>query len=202
MPSQQNKPNNHSEHADPFEQHNPIPKIVLALVMALVLWAVCYIFVQELGGDVELGDRRDPIALAGGAAAGSGSVDGAQVFAANCQACHQVTGKGLPGVFPPLANSSWVTGDPIVAAQILLHGMTGKIEVAGVTYEGAMPAFAQQLKDEELAAVLSHIRSQWGNAASAVSTAQITAARTASAERKQAWHGTQELLDFVATKPE
>jgi len=123
-----NKPNKFSENADPFEQHNPVPKIVLALVMALVVWAVCYIFVQELGGDVELGDRRDPIALAGGAAVSGGSVDGAQVFAANCQACHQAGGKGLPGVFPPLANSSWVTGDPVVEANILLHGMTGKLK--------------------------------------------------------------------------
>lgn len=193
-----NHPNKFSENADPFEQHNPVPKIVLALVMALVVWAVCYIFVQELGGDVELGDGRDPIALAGGTAAGSGSVDGAQVFAANCQACHQASGKGLPGVFPPLANSSWVTGDPLVVSHILLHGMTGKIDVAGTTYDGAMPPFGAQLKDEELAAVLTHIRSQWGNTAAAVSTAQITAARTAGAERKQPWHGTQELLDFVA----
>lgn len=194
----QNNPNKLSENADPFEQHNPVPKIVLALVMALVVWAVCYIFVQELGGDVELGDRRDPIALAGGAAASGGSIDGAQVFAANCQACHQASGKGLPGVFPPLANSNWVTGDPVVAANILLHGMTGKIEVAGTTYDGAMPPFGQQLNDDELAAVLTHIRSQWGNAAVAVSSAQIAAARTAGAERKQPWHGTQELLDFVA----
>jgi hypothetical protein len=49
------------------------------------------------------------------------------MFAAQCAACHQATGKGLPGVFPPLDGSEWVQGEPRIVANILLHGITGEI---------------------------------------------------------------------------
>ena len=91
-------------------------------------------------------------------------MDGKAVFAAQCVACHQATGKGLPGVFPPLDGSEWVQGDARTVANILLHGINGKITVAGAEYSGAMPSF-QQLGDAELAAVVSYVRSIWSNKA-------------------------------------
>ena len=94
-------------------------------------------------------------------------MDGKAVFAAQCAACHQATGKGLPGVFPPLDGSEWVQGNTRILANILLHGINGEISVAGATYSGAMPAF-QQLGDAELAAVASYIRSAWSNKAGAL----------------------------------
>ena len=81
-------------------------------------------------------------------------------------------------MFPPLAGSEWVTGEPRVLANILLHGVTGPITVAGKSYEGAMPSF-RQLGDAELAAVASYIRSAWGNQAAAVAPDLIAQERKA-----------------------
>ncbi|WP_317204487.1 cytochrome c [Janthinobacterium sp.] len=186
---------NRVEHADPVEQANPVPKLVMGLVLGLVVWAVAYIFLQEAGGDVSLGDRRELSTLV---AAPGGAADGAQVFAARCAACHQATGKGLPGVFPPLAGASWVEGDPDTALQIVLHGMTGPVEVLGVTYNGAMPAFAEQLSDAELAAVLTHVRGAWGNTAAPVDAEMAKAARALTARRGEPWNGPQEVAAALA----
>ncbi len=191
-PSQAHK----TENADPVEQHNPVPKVVLALVCGLLVWAVSYIVIERADGTAALGDRRDAAALA--APAGQGTVaDGKQLFAANCQACHQAGGQGIPGVFPPLAASPWVNGEPDRLAQILLHGMTGPLDVLGTTYNGAMPAFGEQFSDAEIAALATHIRSQWGNHAAPVDAAQIAAARTASAAQKEPWHGGEALQAFI-----
>ncbi len=188
-----------SEYADPHEQYNPIPRIVIGLVIAMVAWAVSYIFIQGANGVPSLGDRREPAALAEGAAAGQRVANGSQIYAANCQACHQANGQGLPGVFPPLAGSPWVTDAPSTLTQILLHGLTGPIEVLGTTYNGAMPAFGKQLTDEEIAAVATHIRSQWGNSASPVNAVAVAAARQSTASRSEPWSGTEELARIMST---
>lgn len=182
-----------AEHADPHEQYNPVPRVVIGVALALIVWAVSYLFIQGADGVASLGDRRQPAALVQGSAPKQGTVNGSQIYAANCQACHQAAGQGLPGVFPPLAGSPWVTGNPAVLSQILVHGLTGPVEVLGVTYNGAMPAFGKQLSDAEIAAVATHIRSQWGNSASAVDTAFVASAREASAGREDPWHGVDEL---------
>ena len=183
------------ENAEPVEQANPVPKVVMGLVLGLVIWAVSYIFVQEAGGDVSLGDRRDVATLA---APPAGAVNGAQIFAANCAACHQATGKGLPGVFPPLAGSPWVTGDPQTVSQIVLHGMNGEIEVQGTKYKGAMPAFAEQLSDAEMAAVLSYVRSAWGNAGAPIEAEAVNTSRALTAARAEPWTGPAQLADALA----
>jgi mono/diheme cytochrome c family protein len=188
-----------TEHADPHEQYNPVPRVVLGLVMALMVWAVSYIVMQRPDGVAALGDRRVPAMLAQGSAAGqAAAVDGRQLFTANCQACHQATGQGLPGVFPPLAGSEWVKGDAQLLTQIVLHGLNGKIDVRGVSYQGAMPAFGAQLGNAELAAVLSFIRSEWGNGAAAIDAPTVEAARQAFAERSQPWNGAEELQRVVS----
>jgi mono/diheme cytochrome c family protein len=93
--------------------------------------------------------------------------DGKAVFTTNCQACHQAAGTGIKGAFPALAGDPFVTGEPsVLTARVL----TGK---------GGMPAFGPQLSDAEIAAVLSYIRSAWGNHAGAVTPAQVSAARAA-----------------------
>lgn len=89
-----------SEHADPHEQYNPVPRLVLGLALALVVWAVAYILMARPDGLARLGDQRLPDTLAQGTAASKGgAIDGRQLFVAKCQACHQVNGQGLPGVF-------------------------------------------------------------------------------------------------------
>lgn len=86
-----------------------------------------------------------------------------------------------------------------IPVQILLHGLNGPIEVAGATYNGAMPAFGEQLNDAELAALLSFVRGEWGNSSPAVDVDVVQSARKASAERTEPWPGVAELEKFVGS---
>lgn len=182
------------ENPDPHEQGRPAPKLVLLTVTAVFAWAIGYIVTTQRDDDPGLGDRRTMSTLVGKTAdAGGGAVDGAQIYGAQCAACHQATGAGLPGVFPPLAGSEWVTGKDALAANILLHGLTGKLTVKGAAYNGQMPAFKDKLNDAEVAAVLSHIRSQFGNSAAKVSADTVKAVRNEDKERKNPWNGDEEL---------
>lgn len=121
------------------------------------------------------------------------ATNGAQIFASRCASCHQTTGAGLPGVFPPLAASEWVNGDTKQLARILLLGVTGKITVAGNLFNGSMPAFGRTLSDEEIAAVASHVRSSFGNKSSPITADLIGSERTALGNRTMPWAGEDEL---------
>ena len=168
------------ENADPEERIRPVPLVVAAVVLAMVVFGVFYILMSDPFGNADLGDRRTLADLSGPAPAAPGAVvDGKLVFTANCVACHQATGKGLPGVFPPLDGSEWVHGDARTLANILLHGVVGEIDVEGVTYKGAMPAF-NQLGDAELAAVATYIRSSWSNKSEALTPELFEKERKAS----------------------
>ena len=177
------------ENAEPEERIRPVPLAAAAITLAMVLFGVVYIFISDPFGNASLGDRRTVADLSGPVPAAAGAaVDGKAVFAAQCAACHQATGKGLPGVFPPLDGSEWVQGDTRILANILLHGINGEISVAGVTYSGAMPAF-QQLSDAELAAVASYIRSAWSNKAEALPATLVEQERKAGSARTTPFEG-------------
>jgi mono/diheme cytochrome c family protein len=89
-------------------------------------------------------------------------------FQTNCAACHQATGQGLPGAFPPLAGHVpdllAAEGGRTYLIHVLLYGQQGEMSVDGQTYNGVMPPWTQ-LSDEELAAVLTHISTAWENEA-------------------------------------
>lgn len=104
------------------------------------------------------------------------AVDGAKVYA-TCSACHQANGAGIPGAFPPLAESEWVNGPVENLIRIQLRGLMGPITVKGTTYNSVMPPNAA-MSDEEIAAVLTHIRSNFGNSSSAVTPDQVKALRS------------------------
>lgn len=88
---------------------------------------------------------------------------GAQVYAANCQSCHGENGAGVTGTFPPLAGDPIVNGsDADAHIRIVLHGLSGKT-IGGVHYAAQMPAFASQLSDAQIAAVIDHERTSWQN---------------------------------------
>jgi len=155
------------ENEDPEEAIRPMPLIALLIAVFMVLWAVVYIIYSEPLDNARFGDQRTLAELSGpapGAPGAGAAVDGKALFAAQCAACHQATGKGLPGVFPPLDGSEWVHGEPRILANILLHGIDVEIEVEGQKFKGQMPAFAQ-LSDAELAGVASYIRGAWSNKA-------------------------------------
>lgn len=113
--------------------------------------------------------------------------DGEQIYMARCLSCHQMNGQGVPGVFPPLVESEWVTGEKTPLIGIVLHGVMGEMEVNGVTYSGAMPPWGSYLTDEDIAALLTYIRSSWGNEASEVTAEEVAAFREATTDRKSPW---------------
>lgn len=181
------------ENPDPHEKNRPVPRLVLLVVSALVVWAVSYIFLTQRNDAPELGDQRTLSTLEGKPAGAGGAADGAQVYAANCVACHQATGAGLPGVFPPLGGSEWVLAADKLPVNILLHGITGKLTVKGTPYSGQMPAFKDKLNDAEIAAVLSYVRANFGNAAGKIAADVVKAERDAGKDRKDPWNGDEDL---------
>lgn len=87
---------------------------------------------------------------------------GKAVYNKYCLTCHQADGSGVPNMHPPLTPGSWVGNDPNELIAIMMKGLSGKIEVNGEVYKNYMPSHAQ-LTDEEIADVLSYIRSSFGN---------------------------------------
>jgi mono/diheme cytochrome c family protein len=115
-----------------------------------------------------------------------------RIFTANCVACHQATGLGMPGVFPPLAGSDWVNQDPETPVRVVLMGITGSIDVAGATYNGTMPGLGN-LTDEQIARVVTHVRSSFGNTAGEVDVATVQRVRAELSSRTTPWNGGAEL---------
>ncbi|GAB2884262.1 cytochrome c [Paralcaligenes sp. KSB-10] len=181
------------EMPEPSEGSRPIPWAVIVIVAAAFLSAVAYLWMTPQSNDPSLGDHRIAADFAVAKSSSTGAVDGAQIYAAQCVACHQANGAGLPGVFPPLAESEWVLGKPEVAARIVLHGVTGPLKVKGATYNGQMPTFKDKLSDKEIAAVLTHVRSSFGNKADKVDEALVKKERAATQSHDKPWNGDAEL---------
>lgn len=189
------------ENIDPDEKVRPLPWFVIMGVGAITMWGGFYIADMGSGLTSEFGDNRTASTLQAAAQSGAtdaaATVDGAQIYAAKCVACHQATGLGIPGVFPPLAGSEWVLGDDKVLVQIPLHGVNGPLQVKGLAYSGAMPSF-NSLSDAEIAAVLSHVRSSWGNTAAPVLAQTVKVGRDATASRSMPYAGGDELKKAAA----
>lgn len=120
-----------------------------------------------------------------GQTANAAAPNGAAEYAV-CAACHQPTGAGIPGAFPPLAGSEVVQGAPERVIAIVLHGLQGPITVKGAAFNGVMAAWSQ-LSDAQIAAIITYERSSWGNTAPAVSADLVAAVRKATASRTSAW---------------
>jgi mono/diheme cytochrome c family protein len=102
---------------------------------------------------------------------------GASLFATNCSACHQATGMGLPGAFPPLKGDPVVLSpDPTKQIETILQGLHGE-NVGGTVYQTPMPPFAGTLNDADIADIANHERSSWGNQGKPVTADQVKAVR-------------------------
>jgi len=102
---------------------------------------------------------------------------GAKIYEKHCQDCHGISGQGAPGIYPPLAGNRGVTMTPPVnAVRSVLNGGYPP-STAGNPRPYGMPPFAQVLRGDEVALVLSYIRNAWGNRASLVTTAQVDTSR-------------------------
>ena len=102
--------------------------------------------------------------------------DGKAIYEKNCSSCHQPDGKGTPGAFPPLAGNKDITAkDPKAIIKIVLNGLSTPKTIEGKQYGGGMPPWKGTLSDADIAAVLTYVRSSWGNKAPAVTEKQVAA---------------------------
>jgi len=96
---------------------------------------------------------------------------GAYIYNANCAACHQSNGQGIPDAFPPLAKSDYLMADKVRSIKIIKHGLEGAITVNGKTFNSVMPALG--LSDDDIASVLTYVRNSFGNKGDAVTPAEV-----------------------------
>jgi mono/diheme cytochrome c family protein len=206
MSTKKTKSEQHSSDADAHENVEPtagsapVPAWMFGLLAFLVYMGEVY--VMNHGGDLMGGttghfpptvydpfDSYVQVKRANPKKEGPDPEFGEQVFAKNCQLCHQATGLGSPAQqFPPLAGSEWVVAEgPNRMIRIVLHGLSGPVQVAGQQFGGATMATFQTLSDDEIAAVLTHERSSWGNKAAPVTPQQVKKVRDATKDRSLPW---------------
>ena len=113
----------------------------------------------------------------GGVAAGFDyAASGERLYGANCAGCHGTGGSGVPGTFPPLSGDRVVTAaNPDEHVHLILAGLKGR-PIGGKKYAAEMPPFAQ-LSDEDIAAIVDHERTSWGNHAPIITPDVVKRAR-------------------------
>ncbi len=159
----------------------PVPTWAWVIFILVFAWSIYY-FVVQLKPTKDFADT--PTYATWGLTEQSTSVSkssvadlGAQLYRTSCASCHQENGQGVVGVFPPLA------GDPVVLSdnatihiETVLYGAQGSI-INGVKYVTPMPAWVKQLSDHEVAAVINHERSSWGNNSPKISPQEVSKLR-------------------------
>lgn len=96
---------------------------------------------------------------------------GQRVYEANCQACHQANGEGIPAAFPPLAKSDYLNANPLLGVNAIINGLSGPIVVNNTTYNGVMPAM--RLNDQDIANVITFVLNSWGNKGGQISAEEV-----------------------------
>ncbi|GAB5561122.1 MAG: hypothetical protein SynsKO_27690 [Synoicihabitans sp.] len=186
---------------EPGKGYSLLPLFMLGFVSTMI-FAIAIYFIHNRGGLDEGLALATTIQHPGydpakhGVEEGEGPqidpiVAGQALYMQVCVACHQPTGQGLPGAFPPLAGADWVTGDEDRLIKLVLHGLQGPIEVKGNQYNGLMPAFGPSgtynWDDDKIAYVLTYIRQEWGNDASEITIEQVAGVRAATAGQSGAY---------------
>jgi cytochrome c oxidase cbb3-type subunit II len=123
------------------------------------------------------GSAGSPATAAAPAAQVYDAGKGQSLFTANCAACHQATGEGLPGAFPPLKGNPAVNdADPSQHIHVVLHGLQGA-NVGGTVYSSPMPPFGTTLSDADIANIINYERSSWGNRGAPITAKQVAMQR-------------------------
>ena len=172
---------------EPAEGFSLTPIFIVFLFCGFGFWAGLYLTQNSGNFAPSAFDLNAPKAsLAGGPVAFEpDAAKGQTLFLANCAACHQATGLGVPGAFPPLVKSIWVTGSEDRLVKAILAGLAGEIEVNGVKYNGNMPNIGAGLKDAQIAHIATYVRQAWGNVAEPVMDTKVTEVRKAIGNRAQ-----------------
>ncbi len=168
------------------------PWLVGAFILSL-FWGGFYLAFNS-GGFRQDVYESNVVNWAGGGAVAAAPPDpkvvGKRLYSQNCIVCHQATGLGVAGQFPPLAGSEWVLSDEKHGenhlVMLMLHGHQGPMQVKGGSYNNAMPQW-KQMSDDQIAAILTYIRSDWGNNAPAVSTDYVAKIRKESDAQSDPW---------------
>jgi len=189
------------EKLQPRDGYEPIPLWLVAMFGILLFWGGWYLAQYSGGWRADVLDPNPEARFAYLATGGAPEpvdpvVLGEKLYKSTCVSCHQASGHGLVGQYPPLAGSEWVLGPPHRLKRIPLHGLQGPVKVQGAMFSGNMPPFRDRFNDEQLAAVLTYIRQAWGNQASPISPESVAATRKATADRTKPWTA-DELLSIT-----
>lgn len=181
------------EQQDPEDGYEPIPFWLITLFFGIIFWAGMYLAYNSGGFRADVFNPKH-VSWEGGSVADSGPPDpmvvGRRLYTANCVACHQTTGAGVARQFPPLIESEWVLsqgwhGDNHLV-KIMLQGLQGPIQVKGEMYNNAMPPW-KQLSDDQIAAILTYIRNEWGNQAPPITAEFVAQIRDETGDRREPW---------------
>ena len=176
--------------AIPRTDNRPIPGWLFAVIGVGIFWSGAYLFSYSGGFAADVFDYKPKYGAQATAAVGppDPKVLGKKLFSANCVTCHQANGQGQPGQFPPLAGSEFVVGDAsnrLIA--IVLKGLQGPVQVKGQGFNNAMQPWEGQYTDQQIAAILSYVRSDWGNNAPEIPPEAVKAMRDELKNRKDQW---------------
>ncbi len=157
------------------------------LPLFLVLLMVSIISMAFVGQPEPINTGEAPVIAASYSDADFINDEGEEIYMTRCMSCHMAQGEGVPGVFPPVAESEYVSGDKGRLIRMIMHGLSGEIEVNGITYSGMMPPWGGFLDDKQIADVLTFVRSNFDNDADAVTEDEVARVRAHVGERKDTW---------------
>lgn len=179
------------EIAEPYESPGFGPKWFYLLIVLSLMVSSFYLgrHMGKLDATAHIGFLEKKSASDTSAVtAAQPEASGEALFKSKCVSCHQADGKGIAGVFPPLEKSEYVLGNPERLISIILHGLTGPIEVEGNSFNGVMPAWADQMSDQEITAVINHIRQKLGsNQAEKIDQQAVASVRQDTKGRDKPW---------------
>ena len=173
----------HKSDSEPAASHAPVPVWIFALMLVLLFLGAVYFdyhsgwFDKQVYAPYPSANELALYQPKSGAAAMA--AHGKAVYETVCGICHGADGLGKPGQAPPLAGSEWVARDVLSLARVPLSGLNGTIQVKGQQWNLSMAPMGAGLSDADLAAVLSYIRTSWGNNYGAVSADELKATRAA-----------------------
>lgn len=170
-----------AEPVEPVEGREPAPWWVWAVSVIAIF--VMGVYLGRYGGTFDTNPHELYQPGAPATAEAAAVVPGDVIFTGVCLPCHQAGGEGLEGRYPPLAGSEWLAKDASIPVRILLNGLRGPIVARGKLVDGEMPQLGNQLGDAEIAAVLTYVRSSFGNKAGPVEASLVTKLRAETAGR-------------------
>ncbi|WP_437819108.1 c-type cytochrome [Sorangium sp. So ce1078] len=175
-------------------EQNTAYTVVIMLIVAFGVLALPWMVLRKL--DARSQARSE---VASGVTA-EDLAQGGKIYYRSCTSCHQARGEGKPGRYPPLVGTSWLLEDKETPIRITLLGVAGPMEVNGAMYNDVMPNLGVTLSDEEIALVLTYVRSSWGNSAPGITKDEVAKVRASLGDRVEPWAGGAALSAARATR--